>query len=379
MICQGFVNSIYLRQYNLILKFIFMLKKQKILIIFLGIFIVTSGVLAITVPQVKKLEIVKNYIHKISLSWKKVDDADYYQVKVMNNNNGNIETVKIVNSADNDKTIKNLNSSTTYYFKVRAVKDGARGKYSDRKKATTKNEPLAPTTPDANIIFLHHSTGDNIWNGGVAAWFDNYNASNSTNYQISEQAFPKDSPYGWNNYPYDYWNIWVNHAGTSEYQDEPTLEILSQSYGVIIFKHCFPVSYIEEDAGADITSDYKSQENYKLQYNALKIKMQSFPDTKFIVWTGAALIQNETDSAHAQRAQDFFNWVKNTWDEDNDNIYVFDFYSLETEGSLYMKSANSAGDSHPNETFSAKVAPLFSQRTINVINGLGDTTSLTGE
>ena len=49
--------------------------------------------------------------------------------------------------------------------------------------------------------------GGVIWDGGVADWVANYNAGSSTNYEIVDQAFPKDSPYGWNNYPFDYWNI----------------------------------------------------------------------------------------------------------------------------------------------------------------------------
>lgn len=39
------------------------------------------------------------------------------------------------------------------------------------------------------IIFLHHSTGECIWNGGVSEWFKKYNANHGTNYQIVEQIF----------------------------------------------------------------------------------------------------------------------------------------------------------------------------------------------
>lgn len=356
------------------------MKKTKIFIISgLGVFILAGMVLAATVPQVRHLELVKRYVSKISLKWHKVTGAEYYQVKVMQNINGDFQTLKKVNSSDHDKVIKNLETGTAYYFKVRAYKEGRYGDYSKRLKATTKRQALEPTIMDANIIFLHHSTGENIWNGGVESWFENYNNDHSVNYQISQQYFPQADPYGWNNYPYDYWNIWVNHAGDSEYLDEPTLEILTNTYDTIVFKHCFPVSYVEENIGADISSDYKSIENYQLQYNALKDKMHEFPDTNFIVWTGAALIEGETDAAHAERAQEFFNWVKDTWDEDGDNIYVWDFYSLETNGTLYMKDAHSAGDSHPNEEFSQEVAPLFGQRVVDVINNRGDSTSLTGE
>jgi hypothetical protein len=221
----------------------------------------------------------------------------------------------------------------------------------------------------ADIIFLHHSTGENIWNGGVPQWFNQF----APQYQIVEDWFPGGS----DNYPYDYWNIWVNYADNTEL----TLEILTAQYHVIIFKHCFPVSEIEEDTGnPDITSEDKRIENYTLQYNALKAKMHEFPNNLFIVWTGAALVQNSTDPASAARARTFFDWVKNQWDDPGDNIYIWDFYELETEGGLYMKNeyAESPDDSHPNSTFSQTVAPLFCQRIVNVIEGRGDSSSLTG-
>ena len=61
---------------------------------------------------------------------------------------------------------------------------------------------------DAEIIFLHHSTGENIWNGGVADWL----AQNASQYQIVERWFPEN--YG--NDPYDYWNLWVNRGDRNE-------------------------------------------------------------------------------------------------------------------------------------------------------------------
>jgi hypothetical protein len=57
---------------------------------------------------------------------------------------------------------------------------------------------------NAKIIFLHHSTGGVIWGGGVENWVSAYNAAHAKSYQIVERAFPASSPYGWNNYPYDY-------------------------------------------------------------------------------------------------------------------------------------------------------------------------------
>jgi hypothetical protein len=241
----------------------------------------------------------------------------------------------------------------------------------------SKSETPTNLLPEgqAKIIFLHHSTGQVIWDGGVKEWFDNYNIQNATNFEISEQIFPKESPYGWNNYPFDYYNIWVKNGAGTEYKTEPTLNALTKDYNVIIFKHCFPVSEIQPDTGqADINSDVKTIENYKLQYNALKDKMHQFNDTKFIVWTGAVETADSLLDGPANRTKTFFDWVKNEWDKKGDNIFIFDFYNLETDGELYLKNeyAVSSTDSHPNETFAKTVAPIFGQRVIEVINGQGD-------
>ncbi|MEZ5198192.1 MAG: hypothetical protein R2764_17925 [Bacteroidales bacterium] len=254
-----------------------------------------------------------------------------------------------------------------------------------------------PGENDYKIILLHHSTGNNVWKGNdgflqrmnrkfggefaVPKWFDEYNKTHGTDYFIQEQTFPKSEPYGWQNYPYDYYNIWVKNAGNNPYKEEPTLEFLSQEYDFIIFKHCFPVSDIIEDIGEpDINSAEKRTENYKLQYMALRNKMLEFPDTKFMVWTGAAQVKNKTNPDNAKRARDFFNWVKYEWDQPNDNIYLWDFFELETEGGLYLKDENArnANDSHLNNGFAEKVAPLFCQRIVDIIETNGKKTTLTG-
>jgi hypothetical protein len=153
---------------------------------------------------------------------------------------------------------------------------------------------------------------------------------------------------------------------------------------VIVFKHCFPVSLINADDGhPDITSPTQTIANYQLQYNALKARMKNdFPNKKFIVWTGAAEVAGATNLANAQRAREFFTWVRDTWNEPADNIYVWDFFALETDGAVtgYMNDAyvDTSSPSHPNTTFSAKVAPYIAQRIIDVIEGRGDTGSNTG-
>jgi hypothetical protein len=233
------------------------------------------------------------------------------------------------------------------------------------------------------VIFLHHSTGEAIWKGktnryvyrltgkgDVQKYFAAYNRKNKTRYEISAVNFPKSSPYGWNNYPYDYYNIWVKNAGSEPFMEEPTLEILTKQYDVIIFKHCFPVSRIVTDTTApDINSDVKSIENYRLQYDALKKKMHEFPENKFIVWSPAANTKMKSKEDEALRTREFYNWMVNEWDEKGDNIFIWDFYSYETEGGLYLTDANahSPDNSHPGIEFSAMIAPLFGQFIVDVI------------
>jgi hypothetical protein len=246
------------------------------------------------------------------------------------------------------------------------------------------------------IAFLHHSTGQVVWLGttskvmsrifgksAVKSWIDGYNKRNDTGYEIEQMNFPTTGQgYPWANYPYDYYDIWVKHAGDATYQGERTLEMLTKEYDVIVWKHCFPVGHILADTGvADADSSEKRLENYKVQYGALLQKMRSFPDTKFIVWTGAALTEATTTPDEARRTEEFFDWVKAEWDEPGDNVFLWDFYALETEGGLYLKPeyASAPDDPHPTPDFGARVAPLFSQRIVDVINGRGDSAPLTGE
>ena len=261
--------------------------------------------------------------------------------------------------------------------------------------------------PEVKILFLHHSVGENIWEGdqktllsrlvhkiyksssdrferkpNVIRIMDSYKRENNRNYSIENQMFPKEHPYGWNNFPYDYYNIWVKNAGNHAYMEEPTLEMLTKEYNVIIFKHCFPVSNIQADLGsANADTSFKSLENYKLQYLSLRDKMHEFPDTKFIVWTGAAQVKSQITEKEAMRAKEFFTWVANTWDIPDENIFIWDFYQLQTKGGIYFPDgcARTPDDSHPNRTFAKYAGELFANRIIDVIEKNGIKTNNKGE
>jgi len=236
-----------------------------------------------------------------------------------------------------------------------------------------------------NVVFLHHSTGKTIWRGGntfvqkvklklgfasaVDKWFANYNKVNQTDYKIEAKPFPSRESYGWKNYPYDYYNIWVKNGDKPYYKDEPTLMTLSEKYDVIVLKHCFPVSKLSAGEMGVIDSDEKTIENYKAQYQALYATFQQYPKTKFIIWTPPALTKRKSKEKWALNMREFYMWMKEEWDKPNDNVYLWDFRALETEGGLYLKDAyaESESDSHPNTLFAQKAYPNFCERIVEVI------------
>jgi len=250
--------------------------------------------------------------------------------------------------------------------------------------APPDTEPVITVTDQVGpirIVFLHHSTGGVIYGAGLAEWIQAYNSEHGTNYAIEERAYPS-APYPWDNYPYDYWNIWVKHAGAQPFQGQDTLEKLTAAYDVIIWKHCFPVSAIEPDNGpGDVGSNQKTLANYRAQYEELKTAMRRFPKTLFIVCTGAALTRAGTNPESARRSQEFASWVRTQWDQPGDNIFVWDFRQLETQGGLYLfdQFAAAPEDAHQSPSFAKRVMPFFGRRIVGVIEGRGDKESLTGE
>ena len=79
-------------------------------------------------------------------------------------------------------------------------------------------------------------------------------------------------------------------------------------------------------------------------------------------------VENNITPEEAQRTKDFYNWIKEEWDETGDNIFLWDFYSYETEGELYLRDEYASGntDSHPNVELAESIAPLFAQHMDSV-------------
>jgi hypothetical protein len=235
-------------------------------------------------------------------------------------------------------------------------------------------------------IFLHHSTGGNVYQEGkVDAWITEFNQQHGTHIELTERAFPND-PYEWKNYPFDYWNLWINGACDSGKPGIECMKTIAGVYRMIIFKHCFPGAQVLEDTGnPDITSEKKTLGNYKLQYRALREMMDRYPDNIFVIWTLVPLHRLSTTPENAQRASEFVEWVNKEWlaedGRSHDNILIFDFWKLAAEheqkpeqGQVnclrydYERSHES-GDSHPNKKANEAIGPVFARF---IIDGLTD-------
>jgi hypothetical protein len=227
-------------------------------------------------------------------------------------------------------------------------------------------------------VFLHHSTGGNVYyEGKVKEWIKKYNKEATRKIQITERAYP-NKPYEWKNYPFDYWNLWINGACDSKEQGIECMNTLAAEYDVIIFKHCFPGADVLEDTGEpDIGSERKSLENYMVQYRALRDLMDGYPDNIFIVWTLAPLHRLSNTPENALRAKQFVDWVNDQWltedGKEHNNILVFDFWELTAEHSenpaqgqynclrYEYEKDHESGDSHPNLKANEVVGPVFAE------------------
>jgi len=229
---------------------------------------------------------------------------------------------------------------------------------------------------DVQIVFLHHSTGAGVYGkGGVAQWINEYNSSHGTHITITERSYP-NKPYPWKNYPYDYWNLWINGQCSSQPGVE-CLSSLAKKYDIIIFKHCFPGAAIRADGKTAISSDVKTLTNYKAQYRALRNLMDGYKATQFVFWTLAPLHRNATNPADAARAKQFVDWVTRDFlaedGKSHPNIHIFDFWSIVAEGSTssgqgqvntlkyaYEKDHNGK-DSHPNDAANRAAGQQFAK------------------
>ncbi|MCX6268853.1 MAG: hypothetical protein NTW16_16125 [Bacteroidetes bacterium] len=220
-------------------------------------------------------------------------------------------------------------------------------------------------------IFLHHSTGGNIWgpNGSSTSVPQEMTVYNTAHGYSGLQGVAMNETW-WS--PSD--NEWVTQHQFFEDPDPYTgIGYYLPDNKVIVIKSCFPSSAISGPGQASDTLNpwLKTVWNYKWHWRHIVKAMASHPDNFFAIWTNAPLEPYSTNSAEAMYSRQFCIWAKDTLATGLDpvygsfppNVYVFDFFQKLTgpDGMMLSSYAVTPGDSHPNAPATALVAPQFVQ------------------
>jgi len=221
-------------------------------------------------------------------------------------------------------------------------------------------------------IFLHHSTGRNIWgpNGSSTSVPDEiarYNADHG--YSGDEQCSMNEK---W--FPSNHGNEWADwhHLFDKDYTDDDVWQYIS-SNKIVVIKSCFPSSAMTGwgEASDTVAFTTKSVYNYKWHWRHIIRIMEAHPENFFVIWTNAPLVVGATNDDQAWWSHAFCTWAKDTLAEGKDpvygtfpkNVYVFDYFHKLVGGDFKEKPeyANSNTDSHPNAAATELVAPQFVQ------------------
>jgi hypothetical protein len=233
------------------------------------------------------------------------------------------------------------------------------------KPGDTGMQELQGDASAANLIFIHHSCGENWLNDGLCQ------ALNDNGYHVA------DIYYGWREYG-DHtdtinWPAWftddVMNLVFAEMDTMTAPNAIQPAAGeneIIMFKSCFPNS----DVGSDIMDEMDI-------YNGLLPYFEQHPDKMFVLVTPPPMI-NISDP---QKTRELCDWLyeRNTgWLSGlkTGNVFVFDFYNVLTHPDAHhqflsgqevhqsVKGADtlyydSDGDDHPNKDGNVKAAQEF--------------------
>jgi hypothetical protein len=223
-----------------------------------------------------------------------------------------------------------------------------------------------------NIIFLHHSTGNNLIEqgrvrerfeqGGYHFWDHGYNDQGLRDPAGKYAGYSYNVPDD-NTDPDGLARIFSQRAYGLPLN---TLSGLLQ-HQVIAFKSCF-------DPANHITTD-RQLETYKAWYMGMRVVMDRYPDKIFIVVTDPPLNPAETNSQEATRARAFANWLKSSeYLNGRRNVFTFDLYgylaeddSTSPDDNMLRRAYREGSDSHPNQLANETIGPLFVDFVIKAI------------
>jgi hypothetical protein len=184
------------------------------------------------------------------------------------------------------------------------------------------------------LFFIHHSTGEIYWNGGMQK-------------ALADAGYETSAPW-WdaNTDPGDFYG---------DFTDSNQWQIL-EPYSIIVFKSCFPASAIESD---------ETLAQYKEYYLKLYEIYSAHPDKLFVPMSTPPLLKNHTSAEAAQRALAFESWLVGEYKQNyrGKNLAPFKLHSLLSDSEGYLKSdfIASQEDDHPNNYSGEIVGPALVQ------------------
>lgn len=237
------------------------------------------------------------------------------------------------------------------------------------------------------IIFVHHSTGRIlVREGHVRDLISSLNAKSGTRYEFWDHDYNaiglSDAEGQKTGTSYEMPGDNTNPDGFDTLFNQPVRDppdnALSHllGYDIIVFKPCFPVCAIRDDA---------QLEQYKKHYRSIRAAIAKHPDRLFIALTPPPLAalplvalfvpssEQWTTPADARRARAFSRWLMSEeFASSLPNLRVFDLFDLLAKPEGSGPGANTlrpeyrsgkrgvAGlDSHPNPRAAGEFAPRF--------------------
>jgi hypothetical protein len=219
----------------------------------------------------------------------------------------------------------------------------------------------ASTGDYRNVVFLHHSVGNNLTEqGGVRELFT------SAGYQFWDQGYnwqqlrdPHGQPTG---YAYTVPDDNTDPDGLARVFSQPAYGLPLNTFSgllqheVILFKSCFPASEIGSD---------DDLEKSKAYYGQMLDTIDQHSDKVFILLTQPPLIPRETNPAQAARARALANWLMSEeFRQSRANLFTFDLFERLAENDTTAPDVNMLRaayrtdvDSHPTEIANRAIAP----------------------
>jgi len=231
------------------------------------------------------------------------------------------------------------------------------------------------------IIFLHHSCGHNLIDGGNVReglsnlgyeFFDH--GYNGDGLRLADGSFSGESF----NVPDDNTDPDGLAVIFSQPLHDPPDNTFSHlmAYDVIAFKSCFPVSNIADD---------EQLAAYQSYYLSIRDKTDLYPQKLFVIVTQPPQVPNNTTADEARRARQFTEWLgSDVYLEGHPNLVTFDFFDLLAGEDNTLQPAHRADewDAHPNDLANQEIGPIFVEflnAAINHYFGEGYTPPEVGE